>query len=359
MLAQGDTPAQRMLLFQLNEMFEPGTIAFDARKKIDELLNDPVVSEAVWMAATRQEARDMSRVIKRLVAINNTLKGYRRVDPGEQLVHRFSPKRIAEIKRYACKPRSSPYNRHLDDMILTDLPLGVLLEDGRRFHTLSSSLSLAGPGGFSLLLRSNIAYLPEIILVTRNGLKSFNHYPWRRGYLVKKGEPIGDMTWYNNDLHGCPLCDSQEDGPYHLACECQHKDIVAFRQRMRASLCEMLPKFATALVRASARSGVAKEAIAIRLGNKLQQVKAECRRKQIADFLLYRMLLALPHPAFIAEEHKALGTIFDEAWVLPRHSSVPANMIVQWATDWLMGLAKLRLSLLPPSYYGRFDEAAS
>jgi hypothetical protein len=128
---------------------------------------------------------------------------------------------------------------------------------------------------------------------------------------------------------------------------------------MRASLFEMLPKFATALVRASARSGIAEEATAIRLSSKLQQVKAECRRGQVADFLLYRVLLALPHPAFISEEHKALGTIFDEAWVLPRHSSVPANMIVRWATEWLMDLATLRLSLLPPSYYGRSEDGTS
>jgi hypothetical protein len=213
------------------------------------------------MAATRQEARDMSRVIKRLVAINSTLKGYRRVDPGEQLVHRFSPKRIAEIKKYACRPRSNPYNRHLDDMLLTDLPLGVLLEDGRRFHALSSSLSLAGPGGFSLLLRGNIAYLPEIILITRDSLKSFNHYPWRRGYLVKKGESIGDTTWYNNDLHGCPLCDCQED--WAMGTDCS--------------------------------------------------------------------LPSLQDAAGASKERKALGTIFDEAWVLPRHSSAPANMIVHEA----------------------------
>jgi hypothetical protein len=76
---------------------------------------------------------------------------------------------------------------------------------------------------------------------------------------------------------------------------------------------------------------------------------------ELQDFLIYRLLLALPFPAFIARESeavaKSLGAIFDTAQVLPRYASKPANILLRWATKWIWAIADARLEVLPPGYY--------
>ncbi len=87
------------------------------------------------------------------------------------------------------------------------------------------------------------------------------------------------------------------------------------------------------------------------LRENLLQVEEECRSGHLQGFLLYRMLLVLPFPAFISEHHKALGHIFDRAKITGQHISRPANIIDGWAQSWIFKIEKARLQALPRGYY--------
>ncbi len=71
----------------------------------------------------------------------------------------------------------------------------------------------------------------------------------------------------------------------------------------------------------------------------------------VRDFVLYRMLLVMPFPAFISKHHKCLGTIFDASRILPRFASRPANCIVRWSTKWVHVMAAVRARHAPATYF--------
>jgi hypothetical protein len=76
---------------------------------------------------------------------------------------------------------------------------------------------------------------------------------------------------------------------------------------------------------------------------------------QLQSWVVYRLLLALPFPAFLAAEGEAvaedLGVIFDYSRIMPRYTSKPANMLMRWATKWIKTFAETRLRLLPKGHY--------
>jgi hypothetical protein len=195
-------------------------------------------------------------------------------------------------------------------------------------------------------------------MISRAGWLALAHEPWRDISLIPKGTSTpDDAKWSVTEPQCCPLCGKKRESPYHFFIDCLHAEIVAARAAIREQLRALLPKLAEAIVEATKLSQLASRQHMSMMYSLLQTVKDEFRAGvPVEDFLLYRMLLVLPHPAFLSSRHAALGALFDWARILHPQASKPANLIARWATASIRTIAAIRLRHLPPGYYDGFKE---
>jgi hypothetical protein len=322
---------------------------------VKHLRDSSLVDEALDVQDGRL-IRPASDLIRREVAAGTVLPTYPASSAKQS--QRLAEDDMATIIARAMVPRCEHAEEHMEDLTMASLREWIIAGDNRRWSPYAPSLSLTGPRGFNLLSFCSVHGLKKGIMISRAGWLGLAHEPWRDTSLIPKGTPApDDEKWSVTTPQWCPLCGKKRESPYHFLIDCLHAEIVAARAVIREQLRVLLPKLAEAIVEATKQSQLASRQHMSMLYSLLQMVKDEFREEvPVEDFLLYRMLLVLQHPAFLSPRHAALGAILDWARVLHPQASKPANLIAKWATASIRMIAAIRLRNLPPGYYEGFKE---
>jgi Reverse transcriptase (RNA-dependent DNA polymerase) len=359
-----DFPAKRLLAFQQEFYHRPGTYAYDTEERLSALLYNKELREKVWTITNNEQIGPEARLIRHNIAASFLYTNYRSLEAFNE-APATKKALVEEIAKNARKPRMFDANEHIEDLYMGRLPVGAIPEDARVWSAWCPSLSLIGPRCASLLQQCTIPGLSPGVLVTRLGRDALAYYPWNQRRLVTKTGPKDPSVplFSKQRPDRCPLCkmegDENKESPHHYFFKCPHPQMVRHRKELKASLRNFLAEWLESLYQGTRLSNMLDEGKQ-ELTNMLAAVQRvttalKSDANDIQNWVIYRMLLALPFPSFLAAAEEGiaidLGTIFDYARIMPRYTSKPANMLMRWATKWIKTFAETRLRLLPRGHY--------
>jgi Reverse transcriptase (RNA-dependent DNA polymerase) len=343
-------PAARILRFQSLYANYPGSFLYDATKSIDDKIKGSGLESQIWQASTTSEIAQASRRIKFEVQ-RKTVSTRTPTVAAFESAHRPDII-IAKARKNARCPPQFPNDAHVDGINIATLPVGYLAADTRFFSATTPCIALTGPGGLNLYQLVTNEQLRSGILESRNGYAGLGQFPWKRRFLVDPSPRIpGSPRWQYGVRQCCPICGAEDDGIDHVFLRCKGAKLKEQRIIMKQEFHRMLPIFAEALVEATYKTGQAGHDRLNLLESALARLKRECKEQRVEDWIIYRMLLVMPFPSFIADGPCNLGVIFDHCRISRRHGAKSANFLTRWAEKWIWRMSETRLGSLPAGYY--------
>jgi hypothetical protein len=273
---------------------------------------------------------------------------------------------IAATVDATLRPPPLPPSEHLASLYCVGLtPSTLMVTRESRAGPLSSNAG--GWSSGSLLHSTTIRPPSPLIGLCRIGRAGFHYVPFSDGHnptstgsMVSDDEP-STPSFFNHYLlpAPCPLCNDENDDPFHLLCECTETSTL--QTALRASAFALLRRLMTII-----RDGLTKERVDIAtqqsINLAINRALLLCEDDEGHDekdirFVLFHLLTVTPFSATVAQAHfrafgqhlpltDALGSVFDDTVLKGRQCRPISNSLVNWADGWLLQFASLRKRLI-------------